>query len=112
MFVSYTYKEVGLNCQMDATIAERAQEKGFVTIHNQQDIKYMLPTEASVASGLREQTPIKRGHGGEDESLLSWNPRCRKQSRRTRVYFKDNCRETMGKNSSRVNIQSKGDVGI
>ena len=76
MFVSYTYKEVGLNCQMDATIAERAQEKEYAIIHNRLDIKYTLLTEANAASGLREQTSIKRGRGGEDESLACWRLWC------------------------------------
>ena len=76
MFVSYTYKEVGLNCQMIATIAERAQEKGFVTIHNLQDIRYTLPTEANAASGLREQISIKRGRGDGDEGLARWRLWC------------------------------------
>ena len=76
MFVSYTYKEVGLNCQMDATIAEHAQEKEYVTIHNRLDIKYTLLTEANAASGLREQISTKRGHGGEDESLACWRLWC------------------------------------
>ena len=61
---------------MDATTAERAQEKGFAIIHNQQDIRYTLPMEANAASGLREQISIKRGRGEEDEGLFSWNPRC------------------------------------
>ena len=76
MFVSYTYKEVGLNCQMIATIAERAQEKEYAIIHNRLDIKYTLLTEANAASGLREQISIKRGRGDGDEGLARWRLWC------------------------------------